>query len=56
MCDIKPCAHVIRQCAGEFAGVLGVYVCVLDFFNVSRGPKPHPKQVYDLFHVIFKYK
>ena len=56
MCDIRPCAHVIRLCAGEFVSVLGVYVCVLDFFFVSRDPKPHPKQVYDLFHVIFNFK
>ena len=40
-----PCARIVRSCTYVFSDVLGVYMCVLGVFPVSRHPKPNPKQV-----------
>ena len=37
-CVFDPYAHIGRPCAGVFAGVFGVYMCVLGVCQVSMGP------------------
>jgi hypothetical protein len=53
--DFRPWSQVRRWCAGVFAGVLGVYVCVLGVSPIRRWPGPNPEQVCDLLDTIFNF-
>ena len=43
-----------RWCAGVFAGVVGVHLCVLGVCYVITYPKPNPKQAQHLMHTLFR--